>query len=104
MPTTSSSLLNNVQTASLLTFAIYVLTERPELTERLRKEILEFVGSNARPTYKNIADMKYLRAFLNGLTFSGWKSDILMKFNPETLRLYPAVPFNSRLAPLKFKK
>ncbi|KAJ3808258.1 cytochrome P450 [Lentinula aff. lateritia] len=66
-------------TASLLTFAIYVLTERPELTERLRKEILEFVGSNARPTYKNIADMKYLRAFLN-----------------ETLRLYPAVPFNSR--------
>ncbi|KAJ3868116.1 cytochrome P450 [Lentinula novae-zelandiae] len=83
-------------TASLLTFAIYVLTERPELTERLRKEILEFVGSNARPTYKNIADMKYLRAFLNGLTFSGWKSDILMKFNPETLRLYPPVPFNSR--------
>ncbi|KAJ3919387.1 cytochrome P450 [Lentinula edodes] len=64
--------------------------------ERLRKEILEFVGSNARPTYKNIADMKYLRAFLNGLIFSAWKSHILMKFNPETLRLYPAVPFNSR--------
>ncbi|KAJ3737799.1 cytochrome P450 [Lentinula guzmanii] len=66
-------------TASLLTFAIYVLTERPELTERLRKEILDFVGPHACPTYKNIADMKYLRAFLN-----------------ETLRLYPAVPFNSR--------
>ncbi|KIK53184.1 hypothetical protein GYMLUDRAFT_250607 [Collybiopsis luxurians FD-317 M1] len=66
-------------TASLLTFAIYVLTQHPELTKKLRKEILEFVGPSGRPTYKNIADMKYLRAFLN-----------------ETLRLYPAVPFNSR--------
>ncbi|KAJ3842738.1 cytochrome P450 [Lentinula raphanica] len=66
-------------TASLLTFAIYVLTQTPAITQRLRKEILDSVGPHARPTYKNIADMKYLRAFLN-----------------ETLRLYPAVPFNSR--------
>ncbi|KAF5358875.1 hypothetical protein D9757_012299 [Collybiopsis confluens] len=66
-------------TASLLTFATYILTQRPDLTKRLRKEILDFVGPNARPTYRNIVDMKYLRAFLN-----------------ETLRLYPAVPFNSR--------
>ncbi|KIK53182.1 hypothetical protein GYMLUDRAFT_1026944, partial [Collybiopsis luxurians FD-317 M1] len=66
-------------TASLLTFAIYVLTQRPDLTEKLRKEILNFVGHNDRPAYKNITDMKYLRAFLN-----------------ETLRLYPPVPFNTR--------
>ncbi|KAF9074680.1 cytochrome P450 [Rhodocollybia butyracea] len=66
-------------TASLLTFAIYKLTERPDLTKKLRTEILEFIGPHAQPSYKHIADMKYLRAFLN-----------------ETLRLYPAVGFNSR--------
>ncbi|KAJ3827533.1 cytochrome P450 [Lentinula raphanica] len=54
-------------TASLLTFAIYVLTQTPAITQRLRKEILDSVGPHARPTYKNIADMKYLRAFLNGV-------------------------------------
>ncbi|KAJ3794567.1 cytochrome P450 [Lentinula aff. detonsa] len=66
-------------TASLLTFCIYVLTERPDITERLRCEIMEKVGPNARPTYKIISEMKFLRAFIN-----------------ETLRLYPAVPFNGR--------
>ncbi|KIK53194.1 hypothetical protein GYMLUDRAFT_49516 [Collybiopsis luxurians FD-317 M1] len=66
-------------TASTLTYCIYVLTERPDITARLRQEILEKVGANARPTYKIISEMKFLRAFIN-----------------ETLRLYPAVPFNSR--------
>ncbi|KAF5358877.1 hypothetical protein D9757_012310 [Collybiopsis confluens] len=66
-------------TASTLTFCIYVLSERPDLTARLRQEVLEKVGANARPTYKIISEMKFLRAFIN-----------------ETLRLYPAVPFNGR--------
>jgi len=66
-------------TASLLTFCIYVLTERPDITDKLRQEILDKVGANARPTYKIIPEMKYLRAFIN-----------------ETLRLYPSVPFNGR--------
>jgi len=66
-------------TASLLTFCIYVLTERPDITKKLRQEILAKVGANARPTYKIISDMKYLRAFIN-----------------EVLRLYPSVPFNAR--------
>ncbi|KAJ3808259.1 cytochrome P450 [Lentinula aff. lateritia] len=66
-------------TASLLTFCIYVLTERPDITERLKLEVLEKVGPNARPTYKIISEMKFLRAFIN-----------------ETLRLYPAVPFDGR--------
>ncbi|KAF5354751.1 hypothetical protein D9756_005648 [Leucocoprinus leucothites] len=66
-------------TASLLTFALYMLIEHPEINRRLREEILSRVGPESRPSYDDIRDMKYLRAFLN-----------------EVLRLYPAVPVNSR--------
>ncbi|KAK0439709.1 cytochrome P450 [Desarmillaria tabescens] len=65
-------------TASLLTFAVYMMCEHPEMATRLRSEILEKVGTRT-PTYEDIRDMKYLRAFLN-----------------ETLRLYPSVPLNGR--------
>ncbi|KAK0438221.1 cytochrome P450 [Armillaria borealis] len=65
-------------TASLLTFAVYMMCEHPEMATRLRSEIIEKVGTRA-PTYEDIRDMKYLRAFLN-----------------ETLRLYPSVPINAR--------
>ncbi|KAK0491658.1 cytochrome P450 [Armillaria novae-zelandiae] len=67
-------------TASLLTFAMYMMCEHPEMAQRLRAEILEKVGTR-QPTYADIRDMKYLRAFLN-----------------ETLRLYPVVPVNDRTA------
>ncbi|KAK0488922.1 cytochrome P450 [Armillaria novae-zelandiae] len=67
-------------TASLLTFAVYMMCEHPDMATRLRSEILAKVGAR-RPTYEDIRDMKYLRAFLN-----------------ETLRLYPPVPGNSRTA------
>ncbi|KAF5348211.1 hypothetical protein D9758_014646 [Tetrapyrgos nigripes] len=66
-------------TASLLTFAIYALSQRPDIEKMLREEINEKVGTRGRPTYEHIREMKYLRAFLN-----------------ETLRLYPPVPFNAR--------
>ncbi|KAF9475888.1 cytochrome P450 monooxygenase pc-3 [Pholiota conissans] len=66
-------------TACTLTFALYMLCEHPKIAERLYKEIIDVVGPTDRPTYENIRDMKYLRAFLN-----------------EVLRLYPAVPFDSR--------
>ncbi|KAJ3573840.1 hypothetical protein NP233_g2179 [Leucocoprinus birnbaumii] len=66
-------------TASLLTFSLYMLIEHPEINRRLREEILSTVGPKSRPSYDDIRDMKYLRAFLN-----------------EVLRLYPAVPINSR--------
>ncbi|KAK0462557.1 cytochrome P450 [Desarmillaria tabescens] len=52
-------------TSSLLTFAVYMMCEHPDMTARLRSEILEKVG-NGKPTYEDIHDMKYLRAFLNG--------------------------------------
>ncbi|PBK72419.1 cytochrome P450 monooxygenase pc-3 [Armillaria solidipes] len=61
-------------TASLLTFAMYMMCEHPKMVQRLQAEILEKLGTR-RPTYADIRDMKYLRAFLN-----------------ETLRLYPVNP------------
>ncbi|KZT09730.1 cytochrome P450 monooxygenase pc-3 [Laetiporus sulphureus 93-53] len=64
-----------------LTFAVYFLCIYPAALKRLRSEILEKVGSRRKPTYADVKEMKFLRAFIN-----------------ETLRLYPAVPFNIRLS------
>ncbi|KII89804.1 hypothetical protein PLICRDRAFT_39976 [Plicaturopsis crispa FD-325 SS-3] len=68
-------------TASTLTFAVYLLAEHPQFLARLRTEVLEHVGPDRRPSYEDLRQMKLLRAFIN-----------------ETLRLYPAVPFNQRTA------
>ncbi|KAJ7598046.1 cytochrome P450 [Mycena floridula] len=64
-------------TASTLTFCVYILSQRPDIVARLRKEVMELVGATRRPSYDDIRDMKYLRAFIN-----------------ETLRLYPVVTSN----------
>ena len=61
-------------TACTLTFAVYRLSEHPDVLKRLREEILSVVGPTRRPTYDDIRNMKYLRAVIN-----------------ETLRLYPPV-------------
>ncbi|KAF9007213.1 CYP63 cytochrome P450 monooxygenase-like protein [Cyathus striatus] len=66
-------------TASTLSYVFYFLSQYPSVASRLREEILEKVGIDRRPTYADIREMKYLRAVIN-----------------ETLRLYPAVPFNVR--------
>ncbi|TRM60702.1 cytochrome P450 [Schizophyllum amplum] len=68
-------------TAGTLTFGVYKLAEHPDIADKLRAEILDKIGPTRRPTYDDIRDMKYLRAFLN-----------------EVLRLYPIVPVNSRTA------
>ncbi|KAI0772046.1 cytochrome P450 monooxygenase pc-3 [Trametes elegans] len=68
-------------TAAALTFGVYLLSQHPHVLKRLRTEILDHVGPTRRPTYEDIRNMKYLRAFLN-----------------ETLRLYPSVPFNIRFS------
>jgi len=67
-------------TAGTLTFVIYLLAEHPEVMARLREEILSKVGPTRRPSYDDLRDMKYLRAVIN-----------------ETMRLFPAVPFNLRM-------
>ncbi|KAJ6562294.1 cytochrome P450 monooxygenase pc-3 [Mycena capillaripes] len=66
-------------TMSVLTFVVYFLSMYPAVFTRLRAEILERVGSERRPTYDDIRDIKYLRAVIN-----------------ETMRLYPPVPSNIR--------
>ncbi|KAJ7607751.1 cytochrome P450 [Roridomyces roridus] len=68
-------------TASLLTFAIYLLAEHPAILSKLRGEILRVVGPTRRPSFDDFREMKFMRAVLN-----------------ETLRLYPPVPFNTRTA------
>lgn len=53
-------------TAAALTFCMYMLCMYPNARDRLRAEILERLGTDARPTPEDIRDMKYLRAFING--------------------------------------
>ncbi|KIM75713.1 hypothetical protein PILCRDRAFT_827008 [Piloderma croceum F 1598] len=62
-----------------MTFMTYLLSQHPDVLARVRAEVLENVGPSAVPTYDNIRNMKYLRAVIN-----------------ETLRLFPAVPFDVR--------
>ncbi|KAF8131043.1 cytochrome P450 [Boletus edulis] len=66
-------------TAGTLTFAVYMLSQHPDVIARLREEIITKIGLSRRPTHDDIREMKYLRAFIN-----------------EVLRLYPPVPFNGR--------
>ena len=61
-------------TACTLTFSVFALAEHPAVLKRLRKEVLDVVGPARRPTYEDIREMKYMRAFIN-----------------EVLRLYPPV-------------
>ncbi|KAJ3969298.1 cytochrome P450 [Lentinula raphanica] len=68
-------------TSTLLSFVIYLLCCHPEVTHRLRAEILDHYHNDGRPTLENLKSLKYLRAVLN-----------------ETLRLFPPVPMNSRLS------
>ena len=68
-------------TACTLTWVIYHLSMDPQITAKFRQEIIDTVGLEAQPTYEHLKNMKYLGHILN-----------------ETLRLYPVVPFNVRVA------
>ncbi|KAI8632582.1 glycoside hydrolase family 20 protein [Xylariaceae sp. FL1651] len=68
-------------TAATLSWTLYELGRHPEVVRRLRDEIARTVGPSRTPTYEDLKNMKYLQYVVN-----------------ETLRLYPVVPFNVRLA------
>jgi cytochrome P450 len=68
-------------TASSLSWTLYELSRHPEVVRKLREEIIATVGLEKQPTYADLKSMKYLQNVMN-----------------ETLRLYPVVPFNVRLA------
>lgn len=69
-------------TAGTLSWLFLELAKNPKVVEKLRTEIVQFLGNDGRPpTYQDIKDMKYLTHVIN-----------------ETLRLYPVVPFNVRSA------
>ena len=64
-------------TAAILSFLFLELSWHPEILTKLRNEILEMVGEDARPTYQDLKDMPYLKHTIN-----------------EVLRLYPVLPYN----------
>ncbi|KAI0478501.1 cytochrome P450 [Xylariaceae sp. FL0804] len=68
-------------TAATLSWAFYELARCPARLARLRAEVLAAVGPARAPTYADLKGMDYLRHVLS-----------------ETLRLYPAVPYNLRAA------
>jgi cytochrome P450 len=68
-------------TAATLSWTFFELSRHPEVVTRLRQEVLDTIGPDRKPTYDDLKSMKYLQYVLN-----------------ETLRLYPAVPFNVRFA------
>ena len=59
-------LIRSLQTAALITFTVYMLSEHPHVYDRLRQEVMATVGNVNRPTPEDLRNMKYLRAVLNG--------------------------------------
>ena len=72
--------------------SVYVLSQHPEIFARLREHVMTHIGVR-RPTYDDIKEMKYLRAFLNGTSspFFGMFWMLIMNDYVEVLRLYPVV-------------
>ena len=75
----------------LLTFSFYMLTQHPDIEHRLRQEIFEKVGPTGSPTYDQIRELKYVKAFLNGTYYFIFSENAKVDPLPEVLRLYPPV-------------
>ncbi|RXW17453.1 hypothetical protein EST38_g8392 [Candolleomyces aberdarensis] len=85
--------------AATSTFLFYLLSQHPEVSTRLRQEVIDKVGPAKRPTYEDIKGMKYLRAVINGaLTLHILSPNVPYGVlnQPETLRILPPVPWDTR--------
>ena len=47
-----------------------MLSEHPEIEKRLRQEIFDKVGRTGRPTYDQMRELKFMRAFINGMLYN----------------------------------
>ncbi|KAJ5713476.1 n-alkane-inducible cytochrome P450 [Penicillium malachiteum] len=65
-------------TAAFLSFTFFLLSRREDVWSKLRAEVLNF---DKRPSFEDLKSMKYLTWVMN-----------------ETLRLYPLIPLNVRMA------
>ncbi|CCF32734.1 cytochrome P450 52A11 [Colletotrichum higginsianum] len=68
-------------TAMTLAWCLFELARSPAVVEDLRAEILSRIGQENLPTYEDLKDLRLLSWILN-----------------ETLRLYPSIPYNARVA------
>ena len=71
----------------------YELSYHPEVYAKLRDEVLNTLGTNGKPTYEDLKNMKYLQYCLNES-----KNFLVYVHLMIVLRLYPIVPFNVRTA------
>lgn len=67
--------------AGTLSFLFQELSNNSEIVKKLRREVFEHVGWTRRPTYDDLKNMPYLQHTIS-----------------ETLRIYPPVAANVRLA------
>ena len=49
-----------------------MLSEHPQVYDRLRQEVIATIGIANRPTSEDLHNMKYLRAVLNGRDQLAW--------------------------------
>ncbi|KAL8710302.1 MAG: hypothetical protein Q9220_005072 [cf. Caloplaca sp. 1 TL-2023] len=68
-------------TAGTLSFLFKELSANPTIYTKLRQEILSEIGPDKAPTYDDIKKLRYLQHVIN-----------------ETLRMYPPLPMNIRIA------
>ncbi|GJJ15952.1 hypothetical protein Clacol_010231 [Clathrus columnatus] len=76
-----NDLIEQVTTASGLSWTLWLLAKNPECQKRLRDEVLPCIQDNPRPDYRTLKDL----AYLDGVVM-------------ESLRVMPPVPFTIREA------
>lgn len=83
------------QTACLLTYVTYFMAMHPEVTKRMREEVLRTHGSHQVPTYDSVHNLKYSECTPPSVPTTIHPIAVRAVLN-ETLRLFPPVPLNVR--------